>query len=54
MEVIGLVLFLVILYALFSKKRKPIAVQETKQCRFCAEPIRFEARICRYCNQSAA
>src|SRR6478609_9446994 len=49
-----------IIWALALKK-KPVlsdqrggAVEDMKKCEHCAEPIRLDAKICRFCNRDVA
>jgi hypothetical protein len=51
--IVGIALVVIVLMAIVkSRKRPPQIAPEIKICPFCAEHIRYAAKICKYCHQS--
>jgi hypothetical protein len=51
---VGLIVVLVMKPAAADIERQQIASGDMKKCPFCAELVRAEARVCRYCNREFA
>lgn len=50
----GVGVVMALLVATFPNKQIPGAARGTRQCPFCAEEIKAEAKICRYCGKEIA
>jgi hypothetical protein len=49
--IVALIHSLVISKDVQFKEEQSLANGDTKRCEFCAEPIRLEAKVCRYCGR---